>query len=103
MKKTIKWKTSLWFVNYSNKATHTSRTTEIAFFYKKQDAINFLKGKNICGYVIQQMETGRWTPPLKKLGGFFGGFKPSAEEGLKLKNLIGDNFNLGSAFYKEKK
>lgn len=68
----------MYFLNYSN--IYNDRTTECELFYKLKDALKESEGK--FGYIIRQQNE------KNKMVKFFGGFKPSAGEQLRIEGIL---------------
>lgn len=68
-----------WFVCWSN--GHDDRTTDTSVFFKLKDAREFA-AECRYGYIMRQSYEG-----VNTLVEYFGGFNPSAGEGLRMRAL----------------
>ena len=73
-----------WFLNYSNPLVNKGRTTDVALFSKRKDALKFAGDNGVEGYMIRQDLDGN------TFAGFVGAFMPSAQAYRELEALTSE-------------
>lgn len=81
---------TFWFIRYNNQG-NIGRTTETKLFNRLKDAVEFSETVKE-GYIMKQ-DVYSWygTDMRNTMIKMFGGFEPSATEGMIIKNLLKEN------------